>query len=335
MSLKFPSDEIEGLLERVTRRCIEGATAIAGLRRLTGGASQETWAFEAVTPTGKIALILRRAPRGERQHARSAGPEVEAELIRLAGAAGVPEPPLRCVLEPSDGLGRGFIMDFVEGETLGRRITQDSTFAEARKSLAWRCGQVLALIHAIPPGKLPPLRVIAAGGWIEEIHRTYKQDGRPRPVISLALEWLRANAPQEPVEPVLVHGDFRTGNLIVGPDGLRAVLDWEVAHLGDPAEDLGWICVGSWRFGAIDKPVGGFGNRRELMAGYRAGGGCDMTEARVRFWEVLGSARWCVYCASMTQIFRSGVDPTPDRAMIARRASEGEIDLMHLLLERT
>ena len=69
-----------------------------------------------------------------------------------------------------------------------------------------------------------------------------------------------------------MHGDFRHGNLIIGPDGVRAVLDWELAHLGDPMEDLGWICVNSWRFGEIDKPVGGFGTREELFAGYEAAG---------------------------------------------------------------
>ncbi len=262
------------------------------------------------------------------------GLEGEAELIRLAGEAGVPEPPVRYVLRPEDGVGRGFIVGFVEGETLGRKIVRDERFAEARKTLAFRCGQVMAMIHALPLDRLPKLRTATARGRVEEIYARYKADGRPRPVISMAFEWLRAHLPPEPAAPKLVHGDFRNGNMIVGPDGLRAVLDWEIAHIGDPIEDLGWICVGPWRFGGIDKPVGGFGQREEMIAGYKAGGGGDVELEHVKFWEVLGSTSWGVSCSAMTHSFRDGVDPTADRAMIARRSSENEIDLMNLLAPR-
>jgi aminoglycoside phosphotransferase (APT) family kinase protein len=327
-------EEINGPLDLVVRRAIEGARGVSNLRRLSGGASQETWAFEAVTARGHLPLILRRAPGGDRQHESAVGLEGEAELMRLAGAAGVPEPPVHYVLNPADGMGRGFIVGFVEGETLGRKIVRDEKFAEARKTLAWRCGQVMAMIHAIPLDKLPKLRTATAKGRVEEIYARYKADGRPRPVISLAFEWLREHLPPEPAQPRLVHGDFRNGNLIIGPDGLRAVLDWEIAHIGDPIEDLGWICVGPWLFGGIDKPVGGFGLREDMIAGYQAGGGGPVDLEHVKFWEVLGSVSWGVSCSAMTHIFRAGVDPTADRAMIARRSSENEIDLMNLLAAR-
>jgi aminoglycoside phosphotransferase (APT) family kinase protein len=238
-------------------------------------------------------------------------------------------------MQPEDGIGRGFIVGFIEGETLGRKIVRDETFAEARKTLAFTCGKVLAQIHGIPSDKLPrSLSVSATGRRVEEIHERYKADGQPRPVISMALEWLRANLPPEPATPKLVHGDFRNGNLIIGPDGLRAVLDWELCYLGDPVKDLGWLCVGPWRFGAIDKPAGGFGTREELIAGYEAGGGGKVSLDHIKFWEILGSTGWCVGCSGMTHLFRNGVDPTADRAMIGRRASENEIDLMNLLAPR-
>jgi aminoglycoside phosphotransferase (APT) family kinase protein len=111
------------------------------------------------------------------------------------------------------------------------------------------------------------------------------------------------------------------------------VLDWELAHTGDPMEDLGWICVNSWRFGEIDKPVGGFGTREELFAGYEAAGrGVD--PGRVRFWEVMGTLRWGVMCCGMMQRFRIGPEHSIERAMIGRRASETEIDLLRLLASR-
>jgi aminoglycoside phosphotransferase (APT) family kinase protein len=111
------------------------------------------------------------------------------------------------------------------------------------------------------------------------------------------------------------------------------VLDWELAHTGDPMEDLGWVCVNSWRFGGIDRPVGGFGSREELFAGYVAAGR-RVDPARVTFWEVMGTLRWGVMCCGMMQRFRLGSERSIERAMIGRRASETEIDLLRLLAPR-
>jgi aminoglycoside phosphotransferase (APT) family kinase protein len=152
-------------------------------------------------------------------------------------------------------------------------------------------------------------------------------------VFELALRWLADNDPGPSKDVTLVHGDFRLGNLVVGPDGVRAVLDWELAHLGDPMEDLGWICVNSWRFGEIDKPVGGFGSREDLFAGYEEAGRKADPE-RVKFWEVMGTLRWGVMCCGMMRRFRTGPDHSMERAMIGRRASETEIDLLRLLAPR-
>src|SRR5204863_9687012 len=130
---------------------------------------------------------------------------------------------------------------------------------------------------------------------------------------------------------VLVHGDFRDGNLMIHPGkGLTAVLDWELAHLGDPAEDLGWICVNSWRFGG-DAQVGGFGRYVDLLRGYRDGGGRQIELSEVRYWQAVGSLKWGVMCLMMYAAYASGRDPSVERAMIGRRASEAEIDLVGLM----
>jgi aminoglycoside phosphotransferase (APT) family kinase protein len=174
---------------------------------------------------------------------------------------------------------------------------------------------------------------MSAAKEIAEIGREYRGFNWPRPVFELALRWLSDHDPGPSDEVTLVHGDFRHGNLIIGPDGVRAVLDWELAHLGDPMEDLVWICVISWRFGEIDKPVGGFGSREDLFAGYEAAGR-KADPARVKFWEVMGTLRWGVMCCGMMQRFRIGPDHSMERAMIGRRASETEIDLLRLLAPR-
>jgi aminoglycoside phosphotransferase (APT) family kinase protein len=185
----------------------------------------------------------------------------------------------------------------------------------------------------LPRANLPPLRQRTSSEEIGELAREYGSLNWPKPVFELALRWLRDHDPGLPKEVTLVHGDFRNGNLIIGADGVRAVLDWELAHLGDPMEDLGWICVNSWRFGEIDRPVGGFGTLEDLFAGYEAAGR-KVDAGRVAFYEVMGTLRWGVMCGGMMQRFRMQPDHSMERAMIGRRASETEIDLLRLLAPR-
>jgi len=325
-------------MEEELGRCVAawcpGATGVTGAAKLSGGASQETWSFDIVHPDGVFGAILRRAPPGYgAAPSRAAGLAAEAVLMQLAYEAGVPSPRVLHVLQPQDDLGTGFIMQRVEGETIARKILRDDKFASARPMLARQLGKVAAGIHSLPASKLPKLRRMTAAKEIAELERDYRSFDWPRPVFELALRWLRDHDPGPSSEVTLVHGDFRHGNLIIGPDGLRAVLDWELAHLGDPMEDLGWICVNSWRFGEIDKPVGGFGAREELFAGYESAGRRVNAE-RVKFWEVMGTLRWGVMCCVMMQHFRIGPEHSIERAMIGRRSSETEIDLLRLLAPR-
>jgi aminoglycoside phosphotransferase (APT) family kinase protein len=320
-------------------RCIvswcPGATGVADVVRLSGGASQETWSFDIVRPAGNLGAILRRAPAGYgAAPTRAAGLDAEAKLMQRAGDAGVPSPRVLYELKPQDDLGTGFIMERVEGETIPRKILRDEKFAKVRPTLARGLGGILALIHGLPPTQLPKLRRMTAAAEIAELQRDYRGYNWPRPVFELALRWLRDRDPGAPETITLVHGDFRHGNLIIGPDGVRAVLDWELAHLGDPMEDLGWICVNSWRFGEIGNPVGGFGSREELFAGYQEATGHPVDPGRVMFWEVMGTLRWGVMCCGMMRRFRSGPEHSIERAMIGRRASETEIDLLRLLAPR-
>lgn len=325
---------IEDALTRSTRSWYPGATGVANAAKLSGGASQETWSFDIIHPDGNVGAILRRAPAGYgAAPTRAAGLKAEAHLMQLAHDARLPSPRVLHVLAPEDELGSGFVMQRVEGETIARKILRDERFAKARPLLARQLGQIAGGIHALPLSKLPALRKVTATTEIGELEREYRGLGWPKPVFELALRWLRDHDPGPPETVTLVHGDFRHGNLVIGPDGVRAVLDWELAHLGDPMEDLGWVCVNSWRFGEIDNPVGGFGTRDELFAGYaQAGGQAD--PARVRFYEVMGTLRWGVMCGGMMQRFRAQPAHSMERAMIGRRASETEIDLLRLLATR-
>jgi aminoglycoside phosphotransferase (APT) family kinase protein len=327
---------IEAQLGRCVASWYPGATGVTGAARLSGGASQETWKFDIVHPDGNVGAILRRSPPG---YAASPSPsrgvdlDGEAVLMQLAHDAGLPSPRVMHVLTPADELGRGFIMVRVEGETIARKILRDDEFAKARPLLARQIGRISAGIHGLPHARLPDLRTNTTTAEIADLTRDYQKSNWPRPVFELALRWLADHDPGPSREVTLVHGDFRHGNLIIGPDGVRAVLDWELAHFGDPMEDLGWICVNSWRFGEIDKPVGGFGTREDLFAGYEEAGG-KADPDRVMFWEVMGTLRWGVMCGRMMQRFRNAPDHPMEQAMIGRRSSETEIDLLRLLAPR-
>lgn len=303
--------------------------AIEGLTRLTGGASQQMWAFDVCHDGVTNALILRLA--GPWSGSGSLPLADEARLLAVAGEHDVPVPRVLHVLTGYDGLGEGYIMERLEGETLPPRILRDDTYADARQLLARQCGRVLAGIHQIPVSATPFLVHRQTARAVDALYREYRSYGEPRPVFELTFRWLRDHRPADPATPSLVHGDFRNGNLMINRHGLHAVLDWELAGLGDPMADLGWICVNSWRFGNADLPVGGFGTREELFAGYREASGRRVCEETVAFWELFGSLKWGVICQKMAAAFISGADRTVERGAIGRRASEVEIDLLERL----
>ena len=257
-------------------------------------------------PDGDIGAILRRAPPGYgAAPGRAAGLDAEAVLMQQAYDAGVPSPRCCMCCARQDDLGTGFIMARVEGETIPRKILRDERFAEARPMLARQLGKMLAGIHGSAAGATAATAQHDGGeGNRRDGRATTARLDWPRPVFDLALRWLRDHDPGPSTEVTLVHGDFRHGNLIIGADGVRAVLDWELAHLGDPMEDLGWICVNSWRFGEIDKPVGGFGTREECSPAMRLQAARRVDPDRVMFWEVMGTLRWGVMCCGMMQRFR-------------------------------
>jgi len=327
--------ELARRIAHVLAAKIPAAGEVRELRRLSGGASQETWSFVLDRVHGPLPLILRRAPGGRSASLTGASVPlaIEAKLLQLARAAGVAVPEVRYVLDETDGVGAGFIMDFIAGETIPRKILRDEAFAAARSNLAAECGMMLARIHAIDPKQIPELQPQSARDQVEQYRTIYDALDDPRPVFEIAFRWLDENAPT-PAAPCIVHGDFRNGNLIVGTDGLRAVLDWELAHVGDACADLGWICVNSWRFGVTDKPVGGFGTREQLFRAYESAGGPAVDPQRVHYWEVFGTLKWGVICMMMYGAYRSGVDRSVERAAIGRRTSETEIDLLNLIAAR-
>jgi aminoglycoside phosphotransferase (APT) family kinase protein len=219
-------------------------------------------------------------------------------------------------------------MGRVTGEALGQRLVRDEKYAAARKRLAGQCGEVLARIHSIDTARLPRLPELPIRTSIDMYRNIIDDFGEPQPVFELALRWLEANMPPPPEKLALVHGDFRTGNFLADETGMTAVLDWEIAHLGDPMEDLGWFCVPSWRYGAVDKPAGGFGSREELISAYERESGRTIDRDTFRFWEVFGTFRWGVICQMQAFTHLRGINRSVELCAIGRRSTETEVDLL-------
>ena len=303
-----------------------GAHDVRGLRRLSGGTSRETWAFDA----DDRPLILQRARPG----GVASGPmATEVALLRAARAAGVPVPAIVLSGGEVDGdpgpLGRSWmVVERIEGETIPRKILRDAEFASARPLLTAQCGRALAAVHSIDRRSVSGLDPT---DQFERFRELLDAMTEPHPAFELGFRWLDRNRPPARADTV-VHGDFRNGNLVVGPDGLRAVLDWELAHLGDPLEDLGWLCVRAWRFGASPR-VGGFGDVDELVAAYEAASGSPGTvdPDALAWWEAMGTLKWGVMCMLQAATHLSGTVRSVELAAIGRRVCEVEHDLLLLL----
>lgn len=329
--------DFDETLTRVLSRVVPDFVTLERCARLSGGASQETYRIDITTRDGARRLALRRAPGGAADTRDYGGPglAIEARLITLARAAAVPAPEILHVLTDGDGLGDGFIMEWLNGEALGARIVKADEFAAVRRSLAFQCGEILARIHAInieTNALSAHLERLTPQAFVTRQWDYYRKLGTPQPMIDFTARWLLENLPPEgPL--TLVHNDFRNGNLMISPtSGVVGVLDWEVAHIGDPMRDLGWICTNSWRFGRSELPVGGFGLREDLFAGYEAVSGRSINQAHVRFWEIFGSFWWAVGSLIMAEHYRHGPDRTVERPAIGRRSSECQIDCVNLMM---
>lgn len=322
---------LESGVVRVLVRHGVAATGVIAAERLTGGASAETWSFDVSLADGtSLPLIARRGVPGVPTFGGANPKAVEAAAQEAARRAGVPAARVLGVFDAEDGIGDGYLMERCRGETVPKKLFRDPTLDEVRASMAARCGTTLARLHATPLAEVPGLRVEPPTVQLDGLEAYYRKVSAPRPVFELALVELRRTLP--PDEPAtLVHGDFRTGNLMIDPTGIVAVLDWELTHAGSPMEDLGWVCVNAWRFGRADRPVGGFGARAELFEAYEAASGRSVAAATVRFWELLGTLKWGVICLFQVQAFLSGASKSIERAAIGRRLAEVDVDILDIL----
>ncbi len=324
-------DRVTAVLRRAGCRDV----LVREVRPLSGGASSETAFIDAVIDGVPRPLILQRAAGVTPISAIRK--DVQANLQKIVHEAGLPVATVVAILQLGDELGDGYLMDFIDGETLPGKYLKSAEFASARDLLSGQCASAMARLHQIPMDKLSDLPLTAASPaeLVQHLFDLYAGYDTPSFAMDLAFSWAKRHAPV-PAGISLVHGDFRSGNLIVQKEvGLAAILDWELAHLGNPLEDLGWICVNSWRFGQWRKPVGGFADRAGFYAAYEKAAGKSIDRAQMFFWEVYGTLRWGISCLQLVHQHLSGDVVSVERAAIGRRISEVELDLMYMLKHGT
>jgi len=324
------NDEIASRLQAVIARYLGPPGTIHDLRALTGGANRSTWSFDAEAAGARHRLIMQHGGVTEDLATGlvpQLEPEQDAQLMIVASEIGVPAPKVRAILEPGDDLGRGYVTERVDGETLGPRIIRDEKYAGARAAMARQCGEILATTHRIDVTRVPFLMRQDAASHVEAHRRIVDRFGLRLPALDMALRWAAENVPKK-ARSTVVHGDFRLGNLIVGADGVRCVLDWELGQIGDPMQDLGWLCIRTWRFGG-PAPVAGFGTREDLYAGYERASGIAVDPAHVRFWEAFGNLKWVIHCLrlGMRGVAENGIE----RCAIGRRIEEPLWDFFNLI----
>jgi aminoglycoside phosphotransferase (APT) family kinase protein len=283
---------------------------------LAGGASKEAWSVDA---DGQKLLVRRAAGGVIHRHTLSLAHEYA--VLEAAYEAGVKVP--RPVAYIADLEGReAFAMERLEGETIGRRIVR----GDVPERLPLELAEELAKIHAIPPARLPFLPEARLERMVEELDEV----GEPRPAIELGLWWLREHRPP-PREPVVVHGDYRIGNVVVGPEGLRGVLDWEFAHVDDPVRDVAFGLVRAWRFGVPEKRLGGIGDVEPYLERYNELTGFDVTPVELDYWELAGNVGWAIGCLTQMQRHLSGQDRSVELAVLGRLGAEVEYEICTLL----
>jgi aminoglycoside phosphotransferase (APT) family kinase protein len=309
---------------------------VGGLTTATAGARRQNVVFEADDGDTTHRLVATILPPGETALNSIA---VEAALRRLAGSAGVPVPHVHAVDADGARLGSPFMISaFVAGETVPRRVLRMAAEHGVGERIVRQLGEALGRLHALDVAAAPvgiqTVEGVPAEFALAAREAELAEMPQPRPALAYGMRWLERHLPPPPARSVIVHTDARNGNLVAGPDGLRAVLDWEGAAAGgDPMQDLAWTAVRTWRFREDEHEIGGLAGRQPLIAGYEAAGGAFDLD-RFRWWKVHGTLWWAVGLASQSIAYLDGRVPSIVMAGSGRRVPELEWDLLMLTRPR-
>jgi len=302
---------------------------------LSGGASRDTWLVTVQVSDETRRYVLRRdLPTQMFEDALTRGQEFR--LMDAAYRSGVKVAKVLWNCADVSILGSPFfIMEYVEGVSIGRKVIQDPTLAQARAVLPQQMAAQLALIHRMSVNDLeflarPHAGLTAAQTSLHQTHVILEELNIQNPTWEWCLRWAERHAPYNAPE-TFVHGDFRLGNLLVDAAGLTAVIDWEFGHVGDPDEELGYVCMRDWRFGNGTQRFAGLSDRETFLQAYEQASGRSVERTAVDWWEILGNIRWGIICLSQANRHLSGVEPSVELASLGRRSAEMQYESLRLI----
>ncbi|TGK06518.1 phosphotransferase family protein [Leptospira fletcheri] len=340
--------ELKERLETYLGGRLKGKVEISNMISLSGGACQENFSADIIVAEGKEKGTYQTVYRTDKGASLLASLSRidEFKVCRMAFEAGVKTPePFWLETDPGVTGNPFYFMRRISGRATGRFVVKDPSLNKIRKQLTNELAENLAKIHSVTPEtcKDEPLRktlslgqdlndMVVASGSVQNLRSQLEGMKEPYPAMEMILNWLEKNAvPSDRI--VLVHGDFRTGNFMVTPEGLQGIVDWEFAHWGDRHEDLTWLCMRDWRFGKLNKEAGGFADRSEFYEAYEKSAGVTLDPKKVTYWEVMGNLRWAIGCIGQSERHLSGKDKGIELAAIGRRAGEMEYEAMRLIEE--
>lgn len=300
----FDADRMRCRLQAYLRQQVGDDVEIGTLKRYTVGFSWVTFGFTATwSEDGRRIthdLILRIGPPSGIFAPYRAAPEFVT--LRSLADSRVPVPRVYWYSDDSTALGAPFfVCAFVKGDAPvpwtadggpafdeAARLNLGDQFIAALAALhtfSWRDTPVAGIDGATDPEETASSQI----AFWERLMRQWS--ARRYPILEWALIWFRAHAPRAPRIGV-VHGDYRIGNFLERDGRITAILDWELVHLGDPMEDLGWICLQAWR--GRSPYLCHLLTRDELMQKYQKLTGMPIDGAALHYWEVFGTFKLAV-----------------------------------------
>lgn len=319
MIAEMASLPIDEGLSRLLRRCWSDDFAITDLRKLVGGAARTTWRCTARHAEGERGLVFRIAAAGDGALHLS-DEATEFAVVGAAFAAGIPvaEPLLFVAESPELGGEVAVYAEVADCELMVHRFSQDQRAVLTRD--VWTA---LGRIAALDIGKTAlvdtlgldtpqncALRQLA--GWADIVQAFAVH---PDPVAEAAIRWMRMHPPAPAQKLALVHGDYRVGNLLFAKEGrLAAVLDWEMAHIGDPLEDLAWSLDPRQEVDSTTL-AGGLAVHAEAVAAWRTASGLEIDAPSLRWWQVFAAVKALAIWTKSGGLYARG---EPRRPALAR-----------------
>lgn len=330
----LPPQELQERLADYLSEETERPVTVQEAHPLAGGASRDSWVFTARIDGRPGRFVLRRDfPTTMNDKALSRAQEFA--LMRAAHDHGVKVARVRWLCDDPAVLGLPFfIMDYVGGISVGRKVMSQPDLADACAKLPAQMAEQLAKIHTLDASALSFLTAPSGGDparhAIDETYGFIDAIGAAVPALEYALDWCARHTPRAD-RITFLHGDFRVGNLLVDSDGLAAVIDWEFSHLGDPHEELGYLCMRDWRFGQDHLRAAGLCDRETFLRHYEQHSGQSVDRAAVTWWEIIGNIRWAVMCLTQAERHLSGQDPSIELASLGRRSVEMQAEALRLI----